>query len=43
MKRRDVGPAEIPWAEHAFDALPNGLSGQIALYYTDRFFAWALR
>lgn len=34
---------EIPWAEHAFDALPNGLSGQIALYYTERFFAWALR
>jgi acetyl esterase/lipase len=34
---------EIPWAEHAFDALPSGLSGQIALYYTERFFAWALR
>lgn len=34
---------EIPWAEHAFDALPNGLSGQIALYYTERFLAWALR
>jgi acetyl esterase/lipase len=34
---------EIPWAEHAFDALPSGLSAQIALYYTDRFFAWALR
>jgi acetyl esterase/lipase len=34
---------EIPWAEHAFDALPNGLSGQIGLYYTERFFAWALR
>ena len=34
---------EIPWAEHAFDAMPNGLSGQIALYYTERFFAWALR
>ena len=34
---------EIPWAEHAFDALPNGLSSQIALYYTERFFAWALR
>jgi acetyl esterase/lipase len=34
---------EIPWAEHAFDALPNGVSGQIALYYTERFFAWALR
>jgi acetyl esterase/lipase len=34
---------EIPWAEHAFDAVPNGLSGQIALYYTERFLAWALR
>jgi acetyl esterase/lipase len=34
---------EFPWAEHAFDALPNGLSGQIALYYTERFLAWALR
>jgi acetyl esterase/lipase len=33
---------EVPWAEHAFDALPNGLSGQIALYYTERFLAWAL-
>jgi acetyl esterase/lipase len=30
---------EIPWAEHAFDAVPNGLSGQIALYYTERFLA----
>src|SRR5438552_16487809 len=34
---------EIPWAEHAFDLMPNGLSGQIALYYTERFLAWALR
>jgi acetyl esterase/lipase len=34
---------EVPWAEHAFDAVPNGLSGQIALYYTERFLAWALR
>jgi acetyl esterase/lipase len=44
---RDAGAPsvllEIPWAEHAFDALPNGLSGQIALYYTERFLAWALR
>ncbi|HUF24205.1 MAG TPA: alpha/beta hydrolase [Vicinamibacterales bacterium] len=30
---------EIPWAEHAFDFLPNGLSAQIALYYTERFLA----
>lgn len=34
---------EIPWAEHAFDAVPNGPSGQIALYYTERFLAWALK
>lgn len=34
---------ELPWAEHAFDAIPNGVSGQIALYYTERFFGWALR
>jgi acetyl esterase/lipase len=33
---------EIPWAEHAFDALPGGLSGQLSLYYTERFLAWAL-
>lgn len=39
----DVGvPAvllEIPWAEHAFDALPNGLSARVALFYTERFLA----
>jgi acetyl esterase/lipase len=44
---REVGAPsvllEIPWAEHAFDVLPNGLSAQIALYYTERFLAWALR
>jgi len=33
---------EIPWAEHAFDAIPNGPSAQLALYYTERFLAWAL-
>ena len=27
---------EIPWAEHAFDAEPNGPSAQIALYVADR-------
>jgi acetyl esterase/lipase len=44
---REAGAAsvllEIPWAEHAFDVLPNGLSAQISLYYTERFLAWALR
>lgn len=32
---------QIPWAEHAFDALPSGPSAQLALYYTERFLAWA--
>ena len=30
---------ELPWAEHAFDALPDGLSAQVALFYTERFLA----
>ncbi len=30
---------EIPWAEHAFDAVPNGPSGQLARYVTERFLA----
>ncbi|HLO50172.1 MAG TPA: alpha/beta hydrolase [Kamptonema sp.] len=34
---------EIPWAEHAFDAVFNGVSNQLALYYTERFFAYALK
>jgi len=34
---------EIPWAEHAFDTVFNGLSNQLALYYTERFLAWALK
>jgi hypothetical protein len=33
----------IPWAEHAFDVIPSGLSGQLELYYTERFVAWATR
>lgn len=33
---------EIPWAEHAFDAIFSGVSNQFALYYTERFLAWAL-
>jgi acetyl esterase/lipase len=31
----------IPWADHAFDAVPFGPSSQIAIYYTQRFLAWA--
>lgn len=30
---------EIPWAEHAFDNVPNGPSGQLAQYVTERFLA----
>ena len=33
---------EIPWAGHTFDAIPSGLSAQLALYYTEQFLAWAL-
>lgn len=33
---------EIPWAEHAFDTIFFGVSNQLALYYTERFLAWAL-
>jgi acetyl esterase/lipase len=33
---------EIPWAEHAFDAVFNGVSNQLVLYQTERFLAWAL-
>lgn len=34
---------EIPWADHAFDALPAGLSGQLALFHTERFLADVFR
>jgi acetyl esterase/lipase len=34
---------EIPWAEHAFDAVFFGVSNQIALYYTERFLASTLK
>lgn len=34
---------EIPWAEHGFDAVFNGVSNQLALYYTERFLAWAVK
>lgn len=33
---------EIPWAEHAFDAVTGGPGAQLALYHTERFLAWAL-
>lgn len=28
---------ELAWAEHAFDAVPNGLGGQLSLYTIERF------
>lgn len=34
---------ELPWAEHAFDAIPFGPGGQLALYHCERFLAWALQ
>lgn len=32
----------IPWADHAFDEVPNGPSGQLSRYVVERFLAWAL-
>ena len=34
---------EIPWAEHAFDAVFFGVSNQLILYYTERFIALTLK
>ncbi|HAX76772.1 MAG TPA: esterase [Cyanobacteria bacterium UBA11372] len=34
---------EITGAEHAFDAVFNGVNNQLALYYTERFLAWCLK
>ena len=33
----------MPWADHAFDAVAFGPSSQIAMYYTQRFLAETLR
>jgi acetyl esterase/lipase len=38
-----VAYLEIPWAEHAFDEVFNGPSSQVALFYTERFVAEAVR
>ncbi|HEY4303130.1 MAG TPA: alpha/beta hydrolase [Gemmatimonadaceae bacterium] len=38
----DVTYLEIPWAEHAFDAVFSGASSQIALFYIERFLAKTL-
>ncbi len=32
----------LPWAEHAFDAVPFGPGAQLALFHQERFLAWAL-
>ncbi|NDJ17516.1 alpha/beta hydrolase [Myxacorys almedinensis] len=34
---------EIPWADHAFDTVFNGVSNQLALYYVERFLAQTLQ
>ena len=34
---------EIPWADHAFDLIPGGLGGQLALWHTERFLEQTLR
>ena len=34
---------ELPWSEHSFDAVPNGIGRRIALSYTEKFIAWAVR
>jgi acetyl esterase/lipase len=34
---------EIPWAEHAFDAIFTGTGNREALDYTERFLAWAMK
>ncbi len=34
---------EIPWADHAFDYFPGGLSGQLSLWHTEQFLQHTLR
>jgi acetyl esterase/lipase len=34
---------ELPWSEHAFDAVPGGLAGQLSLASIERFLAQAAR
>lgn len=33
---------ELPWSEHAFDAVPGGMGRRISTHYTERFIAWAV-
>ncbi len=37
-----VALIELPWAEHAFDRIPNGPGAQMSLFYLERFLAWAV-
>jgi acetyl esterase/lipase len=41
LHREGVSSAllELPWAEHAFDVVPNGLGAQVELFYVERFLA----
>ena len=34
---------ELPWSEHSFDSVPNGIGRRIALHYTERFIGWAVQ
>lgn len=34
---------EIPWADHGFDTVPHGPSGQLALHYVERFLTLTLK
>ncbi len=37
-----VAVIDLPWSEHAFDAIPNGIGSQIALHHLIRFLRLAL-
>jgi acetyl esterase/lipase len=37
-----VASLDVPWSNHAFDAVPNGTGGQLARFYTERFLAATL-
>ena len=41
-KGNQVVYIELPWSEHAFDRVFNGIGNQLALYYTEQFVAWAV-
>lgn len=34
---------ELPWSEHSFDSVPNGIGRRVALHYTERFISWAVQ